>query len=304
MPPRQRNDDRLTKRERLSRQYGFVQAFFDTDPDLKALFSKAVRNTWTPERFIAELRDSKWFRKNAVTVRNALVQKTADPATYNQRINQLTATLRDTWGSNFGGTLRSVLDKGELRQWAETAYMMGWNEAQVMDHMTKSINFTKLMRNKRLGGSAAEMKNQIEALGRAYGLNPGNGYIGQQVEKIISGRDTMEGTALRLKEWAKRQYAAFADELDGGATVADIAEPYMQRMADLLELNPETLHARERTIQKALRATDKNGKPAAMSLTDFEDMVRKDKRWQYTDNAREQTMGITEGLLRDFGLLA
>lgn len=303
MPPRQRNNG-PGKRERLARQYGFVQAFFDTDPELKKLFNTAINKTYTPERFVAELRDTRWFKKNSVTVRNAIMQKTADPGTYKARVNQLAATLRDTWGATFGGTGGSMLDPGEIRQWAETAYMMGWSEAQVMDHMGKQINFTKLMRNKRLGGTAADLKAKIEALGRAYGVNPGNKYIGSQVEKIVMGQDTFEGVAHRLKEWSKREYAAFRDELDGGATIQDIAEPYMQRMADLLELNPQTFTARERTIQKALKAKGKDGKPAAMSLQDFEDMVRKDKRWQYTNNAREQVMGITEGLLRDFGLVS
>ncbi len=116
--PEKDNDKR---RDRLARQYGFVQAFFEADPELKALFDRAVKKTFTPDRFIAELRDTKWFKKNAVTVRNALMQKTADPATYKQRVNQLGATIRDTWGQQFGGTL-GMLDDGEIRGWAETAY--------------------------------------------------------------------------------------------------------------------------------------------------------------------------------------
>lgn len=301
MPPKNRkNDGDGNKREQAARQYGFVMAFFDTDPELKKLFNKAVRQTLTPERFIAELRDTKWFKKNAVSVRNAIMQETADPATYKQRVSQMAATVRDTWGATFGQTLPG----NEARQWAETAYRLGWSEAQLMDHMTKSVNYKKMLRNKHLGGTAAEMKTRIEALGRAYGLNPGNKYIARQVEKIVEGRDTFEGTATRLKDWAKREYAAFAAEIDGGATIQDIAEPYIGRMTELLELNPESVHARENMIQKALKAKGKDGKPAALSLTDFDDMVRKDKRWQYTDNAREQAMNVTEGLLRDFGLIS
>lgn len=288
------------RRERLARDYGFALAFMNSDPELKQLFNQAVKNTWTAEKFVARLRDSKWFKQNSVSVRNAIMQQTADPQTYRSRVNQMVATVRDTWGATFGSTL----DHEEARAWAETAYRMGWSEAQLIDHMTKGVNYRKLLKKKNLGGTAAEMETRLEALGRAYGLNPGNKFLARQVEKIVEGRDTFEGAAARMKDWAKREYAAWAPELDGGATMQDIAEPYVQHMSELLELNPESVHLRARLIQKALKSQSKDGKPAAMSLQAFEDMVRQDRRWQYTENAREQAMGITEGLLRDFGLLA
>lgn len=292
--------DGQSKRERLARQYGFVQAFFDTDPELKQLFDLAVKKTWTPERFVAELRDTKWFKKNAVSVRNAILQETADPATYKQRVQQMTATVVDTWGATFGATM----DRDEIKQWAETAYRMGWSEAQLVDHMTRSVNYRKLLRNKQLGGTAQETKTKLEALGRAYGLNPGNKFLANQVERIVEGRDTFEAAAARLKDWAKREYKAYAAELDGGATMEEIAAPYVNRMAELLELNPETVNVQRKLIQKALRNRNEKGETVPMGLDDFEDMIRKDRRWQYTENAREQAMSVTEGLLRDFGILA
>lgn len=287
-------------RKHLARDYGFALAFMNSDPELKHLFNQAVKHTWTAEKFTAKLRDSKWFRHHSVSVRNSIMQETADPATYKQRVKQMEATVRDAWGANFGATL----DQGDARSWAETAYRMGWSEAQLMDHMTRSINYRKLTREKTLGGTAAETKMKLESVGRAYGLNLSNKYLARQIERITEGRDTYEGAVSRVKDWAKREYAAFAPELDGGATVADIAEPYVQKMADLLELNPESVNIRSNLIQKALKSQSKDGKPAALSLTDFEQLVRNDRRWQYTDNAREETMNVVSGLLRDFGLTA
>ena len=45
----------------------------------------------------------------------------------------------------------------------------------------------------------------------------------------------------------------FADQIAGGQTVEDIAEPYRQRMADLLELNPADVDLSDKKIQAALR---------------------------------------------------
>lgn len=300
MPPKKKKN-REGKRERLARQYGFVLSFFESSPQLERVFNQAVKNTWTPDRFIAELRDTKWFKNHAASVRNAILQQEADPATYKQRVNQMLATVKDTWGSTFGATL----DPKEAKLWAETAYRMGWSEAQLIDRMTKGVNYKKMLRERQLGGTAEQTRQQLAQAARAYGVKPSRNWMANQLSKIIEGRDTIEGTIARIQNWSQREYESFARELEGGATMADIAEPYVARMADLLEISPDTLDVLSPKIQKALRGTrNAEGKTQAMSLTDFDEYVRSDKRWQYTDNAREQAMGVTEGLLRDFGLLA
>jgi hypothetical protein len=38
-----------------------------------------------------------------------------------------------------------------------------------------------------------------------------------------------------------------------------------------------------------------------MTLADFRRNLRKDSRWQYTDNAREEVSSAALGVLRDFG---
>ena len=100
------------------------------------------------------------------------------------------------------------------------------------------------------------------------------------------------------------EYKAFADRIAGGETVQSIADPYVQKMSDLLELNPNDVNVTDKRIQAALKQVTPDGKPAAMDLHTFEDYVRKDNRWQYTDNAKQQVAGATQDLLRSFGLMA
>jgi hypothetical protein len=38
-----------------------------------------------------------------------------------------------------------------------------------------------------------------------------------------------------------------------------------------------------------------------MSLYDFEKMLRKDNRWQYTNQAKEEVSSVAMKVLRDFG---
>jgi hypothetical protein len=148
------------------------------------------------------------------------------------------------------------------------------------------------------------MEGQLRALARAYGVDLGNQWRANQVKKLVKGDDTIEGVRQRIQELAMREYKSFADAIAGGQTVADVADPYIQKMASLLEMNPADISVSNRLIQKALKQRTPDGKPAAMDLADFEDFIRKDKRWQYTDNAREEMSSIVASLGQAFGLLA
>src|SRR5690349_10900095 len=133
--------DKINKAE-MAAQYGFALAFMNSNPELKTLFNKAVKQTWTADKFIANLRGTKWFKKNSASVRNAILQKTADPATYKSNVNQMYSTVRDAWGKTFG---QAGLNEKHLRQLAEQAHMFGWSEAQLMDHMSSGIDYQKFI---------------------------------------------------------------------------------------------------------------------------------------------------------------
>ena len=292
--------DRIDK-EVLASKYGFALAFMRSDPELMKLFRKAVQGSWDTTRFVASLRNTDWFQQHSANVRNAILQQTADPKTYQASVNQMYATVRDTYGSMFGS---AGMSGKEMRAWAETAHRMGWSEAQLRDRITNTVNFRKMLRKQTLGGAAATTAQQIESLETAYGIKMGNQWRAKQLDRVMSGDDTVEGVASRLREISMREYKAWATQLASGQTIQDIAEPYVQRMADLLELNPADVDVFDKKIQSALKQTDKDGKPAAMDLGSFADLVRKDTRWQYTDNAREQMSSIVATLGQAFGVVA
>lgn len=292
--------DKLS-RDEMAANYGFAMAFLRQNDELWKLFNQAVKGTWTADRFIAKLRNTDWFQKHSAAVRNAIMQETSDPATYQANVDQMYATVRDAYGAMFG---KAGMNQKQLRQWAETAHRMGWSQAQLMDRITESMNLRKTLKSKALGGTAAELEGQVDALAKAYGIDPGKQWRINQIKRIVKGDDTLEGLNQRMREWAMREYKAFADSIEGGQTVADIAEPYIARMASLLEINPADVQITDKKIQAALKQKDNKGRPAAMDLADFADLVRSDKRWQYTDNAREEVSNKVLRLAQLFGTVA
>jgi hypothetical protein len=82
---------------------------------------------------------------------------------------------------------------------------------------------------------------------------------------------------------------------------ADIAAPYKQRMARLLEVDENEIDLNDQLLQRGMQGVGADGKPSVVPLYSFEKQVREDPRWQYTDNAYETYTRVGTDLLRMFG---
>ena len=285
----------------MAANFGFALAFMNSDPELKRLFNKAVAQTWAPDKFVAQLRNTKWFKSNSAAVRNAILQESSDPATFAASLAQMNSTVRDTYGSMFGD---DAMDEKQMARWAKMAVRMGWSQAELVDKITASVDYQKMLKQDALGGSAAEVKAQLDSLSSNYGVKLGDQWKAKQLASVMSGDETMASVQTKVQEMAMREYKAFADRIAGGETVTEIADPYVSRYAELLELNPNAVGVNDDLIQRAMKQTGPDGKAASMDLYAFEKEVRKDTRWQYTKNARQEVANVTSDLLKQFGVMS
>jgi len=81
-----------------------------------------------------------------------------------------------------------------------------------------------------------------------------------------------------------------------GVDLETIYQPYRNRMASILEVNPETININDATLRSAI------GPDKEMPLYEFEKALRKDSRWQYTNNAKQEVSNVALRVLKDFGL--
>ena len=80
-----------------------------------------------------------------------------------------------------------------------------------------------------------------------------------------------------------------------GTDLDTIYSPYKTTMAAVLELSPESISFTDPVLRSAIGA---NGE---VPLYDFQRALRKDARWQYTNNAREDVFQSVGKVLQDFG---
>jgi hypothetical protein len=84
--------------------------------------------------------------------------------------------------------------------------------------------------------------------------------------------------------------------VNSGIDLETVYQPYKNRMAAILELNPEAIDINDPTLRGAI------GPDKEMPLYQFEKALRKDSRWQYTNNAKNEVSDIALRVLKDFGL--
>src|SRR5690606_22423883 len=151
-------------REETAESYGFMAELFDSIPELKKLFNKAVKGKWTPSKFQAELRDTKWWKKSSESTRKWLTRQYGDPATAKQQLNQMQVKIAQM-SKSIGLSGSSVSGKN-MRSFALKAIMGGWDEATIRYNLGKKLVF----RGDTRVGEAGENYDKVEEYAYSMGI--------------------------------------------------------------------------------------------------------------------------------------
>lgn len=298
----------------LAASYGWALATLNSEPDLKKLFQTAVKKQYTPERFIAEMRNTKWFQSTSESQRKYLVLKTADPAQYVAQVSALMDSLADQYSKLTGEVLevnkpvvgndgKITAGTGFLATVADEALRLGMNEAQLRNRLYGAVDWQRKVAEGELNGSLSGNLQQMRQQAAALGVDPSEEWFANRVSAIALEEDTPEGALGALRNMAKDRYTAYADRIDAGETMQDITESYRQSMSKILEINPGEIDVFDNQVQNAITHRNEAGEDAPMSIAQFEDALRRDDRWQYTQNAKEKLLSTGQNLLRSFGLV-
>lgn len=151
---------------------------------------------------------------------------------------------------------------------------------------------------KAFGGKAGETIMSLRSTAAANGISLDKQFGGQidsWVERVMQGEslDTFKNV---IRQTAKIGLPENVGKLlDEGVDLDTVYSPYKNLMASVLEINPETIRLDDPVLRSAITSQGET------SLYDWQRQLRKDPRWQFTNNAREEVSGIALDVLRDFG---
>lgn len=258
-----------------------------TIPELKKLVDEAVAGNWSTAKFQDQVENSPWYRANSDTARAILIQKANDPAAYRQRVESAYSSL-----VNLADQLGFAVHPPVLQAIAANALLTGndSNQQWLTRELGRQVNYSGVTSTAGLEGQMAQTVQQLQQLGASYGDNYWKpNALASAAQQILVGNTTIDTYKQRFMNWAKSAFPALSQEIDAGQTVSDLASPYVQSMSNLLEVDPSTLNVFTPAIRKALQGyTDPATKQReAVPLYQFEDQVRQDPRWAYTQNAKD-----------------
>jgi hypothetical protein len=287
--------------EELAQQYGWSMSLLKSDKELWGLFNQAVKGSWDASRFVAKLRDTKWFKHHTETWRQSQALRLTDPATWNRKVQGQAAKM-----ATMAAQLGVPVNKNSLAKLASNSLYLGWDDNELRRHLAAAVNWGSLLRHRKsnLGGLAGETLDQMEKLSADYGIKIGGIGVAKTIQKVIMGDSNIESFQSWIKAKAKSMFPSLAAEIDAGKSVREVADPYIQTMGDILEINPNNLTVFDPKIKSALIRLDKDKQPYSLPLWQFETELRKDPRWYKTKNAQDSLMNVGHSILQSFGLVS
>jgi hypothetical protein len=282
--------------DELANQYGMSYAFFKSQPELMKLLGSAVSQQWTTDVFTAHLKNTKWWQNNSQSARQAQVQAKTDPATYKANIAAAAAQAQD-----MAVKAGAILSGKQVQQLAKNMVDYQWDEAQIGNFLGQYVGFTD---KHVLGGQAGAAAKQITQYAYAQGLQVPEQTVKNNAAYLVRGLTTMQQVQDGLLQQAVSTYPGFTQQLQGGATMRDIAQPYIQMTAQELGLPDTDIDVWHPKVRAALNAADPKGQPVPLDLASYQSMLRSDPAWRKTQGAQTQVMNVGHQVLAHMGLVA
>ena len=151
----------------------------------------------------------------------------------------------------------------------------------------------------KFGGIARQTVDQLASFADDMGLNYGGQVFAKDMQSVVAGIKTVDEILNSYRESAAQVYSGFADRLrqNPKLTLKDLASPYINTMASLLEVDPGTISVTNPVLQGAIAKVDGTIKPISEFVNDVKNM----DAWKFTKNAKEEAVSLASSFKRSFG---
>lgn len=281
----------------LAEQYGFTEDFLNANPEIRdKIFKPMIKEGWSKAMFDAKMRDTKWWKTHSDKERQYLTQMYTDPATARQSMAQAKVTVNQL--AQQLGIKDTDFTKKKILNAAYNMVAKGWNEGQLRYYLGQFVYFD----GGDMEGQGADVQNELHAYAYSMGVKMSDKWYADNTRKVLRGIATTSDYKNDMLNQAKAAFPQYSKQLDGGQTLADIAQPYMQSMAQILELPSGSINLFDNSIKKALQYKNPTTlQTEAKPLWQFENDLRADPRWKQTKNAQDSLMQVGHQVLADFG---
>jgi hypothetical protein len=259
-----------------------------------------------PERFAMAIANTSWWKRTPQGRREWITKRITDPAT--ARRDRINGRIDVRNRAQLLGVPKPTNKQAEA-MWL-TGQLRGYDDDALNVHIFKQAKWkNNLDRFQRSSGRYGQLLNEMLEQAYDYGfIRTGNlknapntlSKIARHAGDIMRAGGTADNSAWlkELKSFAATRYSGFRERIMAGETVADIASPYRQAIAETLEISEDELGLNDKLLNKAL--TDKE----PWQMWRVEQEARRDGRWSKTQNAMEAAAQTATTIGESFGMIA
>ena len=200
--------------------------------------------------------------------------------------------------------LYKVLNKAErsagrkaVKVGNRTEYTTDLDRIQFLTEEVKKIKDPKTGKSEfetKRGQKESLASQELMSVARANGITLSQSQIDSYANDIRNGKDiNVIKNDIRYTAGLGRP-DSIKKLLAEGTDLETVYAPYKRTMAALLEVDPNSIDLNDTTLQGAI--TDRE-----LPIYEFRRLLKKDPRWQYTNNAREEVSNKVLRVLQDFG---
>ena len=273
---------------------------FNTVPELKQLMATAIGSGLSAEDFADQVHKTKWWATHSDNARQLAALQVADPATYKQKVGTVVGHINQIIRE-----LGVPVTSQRTMAIANQALVGGLDtdEKWLTREVARSANYAHATSTAGVHGLMAQSVQKLQTMAAAYGQKWTPVQFLVRAQQMLMGDQTEESYKQTLINQAKSMFPGFSAQLDAGSTVEDLASPYKQAMGRLLEIDPQAVSLYDPTLRTALQGSATTGRQP-LAVWQFEDGLRKDPRWDKTDNAKQSYAQAVAKIGADWGYSA
>ena len=306
------------------KNYGAQAAAVLAVPELSSLVTDAVKNNYSAGQYAAQFLNTTWAKQHPGSIGTAELQRLSDPSGYNIAYNRKQATaqqLANQLGANFDPSLiGSQIDTTNINnpnatQFDQAAVTAGkadittWmmqnpdaTDAEIQQHMAKAMLNSGAV-NATTGGTIFNTAQSLASIAQQYGQSGlyNQGMLNSYAANIAAGTQGYDVNTFReqQKQNAMNIYKPFANQIAAGATVSSLADPYVNTIANLLEVSPNDVQLGATTGYGAIASKAMMGDgTTAVDPLSFSNTVRSLPQWLNTRNAQTTLLGNADSLIQ------
>lgn len=276
--------DMVTETDNIS--LAMVEAY----PELRPIYELWKTNPGAAKEMFFK---SSFFINNSAAVQERLKSKAEQRGAYNKNLDAFKlATRKRLAGKGV------KLDDATLTQVIEQAYDNGMNEDQV-DALLLATGKVGA-----LGGDALGDVTTLKAYANSFGVSSllNGAYWDTKSRQLFEGTTTIDDIKAEIRNNASSAFPAYSEQIQNGVSVDSLASAYKSAMANILEVDADSITYDNPYLRRALQNVGPDGKATPKPLWQFEKELRSAPEWEYTNNARDTIDSLSLKVLKDWGL--